>query len=147
MNDWDSFLQTTKKLVRKNRKLLFFKKYTGVFIDDIREEIDQDRVTNPKVESFSKNEKKRFMVQSTLDLHGYTSEQAYHQLLLDFMNEKKRCGVRDLLIITGGSERDSKTIRTMFLKMVDNELSHLIAKITRAPNNTGAFYVKLRKNL
>lgn len=145
MTDWDSFLQTTKKLVRKNKKVLFFKKYTEVFIGDIQEETDQGRVTKRKVESFSKNEKKRFMVQSTLDLHGYTSEQAY-QLLLDFMNEKMRCGVRDLLIITGGSEQDNKAIRTMFSKMVDNKLSHLIAKITCAPNNTGAFYVKLRKN-
>ena len=97
-----------------------------------------------KVDEFSKNEKRTFDAQATLDLHGYTEEAAF-AAILNFLDDAYQRGLRNLVIITGGSANNSKTLRNMFLSRVSADFSPLIAKVTCPSDNTGSFWVKLRK--
>ena len=143
MSDWLEFLKTTVKLKRKNKKMTFITKPTQVYIQKKEDEYVAP-LSSKIVDDFSKNEKRKFYTQATLDLHGYHEKEAIETLIF-FLKQSKERGYRNVLIITGGSERDGKVLRKMFIKSVYSELSHLISKITCPPHNTGAFYVKLRK--
>lgn len=143
MSDWLDFLKTTVKLKRKNKKLTFIKKPTQVYVPKQEDEYVAPQVSKI-VDNFSKNEKRKFYTQATLDLHGYHEKEAI-EAIIHFLKLSKERGYRNVLIITGGSEQDGKVLRKMFIKSVYSELSYLISKITCQPHNTGAFFVKLRK--
>ena len=142
-NEWTNFIQTVKKLERKNKFIICRKRFKGVFmpVDDQKQykEIDYR-----KVDDFSKNEKRSFESHAMLDLHGYTEEKAYAAIMTFLENSYQR-GFRNLIIITGGSANSSKKLRKMFVDKISTDFSPLIAKVTCPSDNTGSFWIKLRK--
>ena len=145
MDKWLEFLATTTKLKRKNKKITFIKRSKEVSwnTDEIKIPI---ALSQKKVDAFSSREIERFEIDRTLDLHGLTELQAVERLKI-FISAALDDGKRNLLIITGGSASDSKVLRKMFIRFVHEEFSHAISRITCQPNNTGAFFIKLRKHI
>ena len=145
MDKWLEFLASTTKLKRKNKKITFIKRSKEVRwnTDEIKIPI---ALSQKKVDAFSSREIERFEIDRTLDLHGLTELQAVERLKI-FISAALDDGKRNLLIITGGSASDSKVLRKMFIRFVHEEFSHAISRITCQPNNTGAFFIKLRKNV
>ncbi len=143
MNEWEQFLSLTKKLERKNKKIIFRKRVRQIIQDDA--EIISEYSEKPHiVDQFSKNEKRNFIAEATLDLHGYTSKEATIEIL-EFLNKSYKYNKRNLAVITGGNLSDSKVLRKMFMSMCKHELSHFISKISCPTQNTGMFLIKLRK--
>lgn len=145
MDKWLEFLATTTKLKRKNKKITFIKRQK-----EVRWNTDEIKIpvalSQKKVDAFSSREIERFEIDRTLDLHGLTELQAVERLKI-FISAALDDGKRNLLIITGGSAKDSKVLRKMFIRFVHEEFSHAISRITCQPNNTGAFFIKLRKHI
>ena len=142
-DEWTSFLKTTKKLDRKNKVVICRRRLKGVFLAE-DEQKRYKEIDFKKVDEFSKNEKRTFSIHARLDLHGYTEEKAF-SAILNFLEDSYQRGFRNLVIITGGSTSDNKTLRKMFVDRVSSDFSPLIAKVTCPSDNTGAFWVKLRK--
>lgn len=148
MNDWDLFIKDVSKLKRKNKSVIFRKRFSVEGIEN--SEGDPFLLADKslfKVEAFSKKQKKDFREERYLDLHGMTVDDAM-AATEEFLKASSLDGIRNVIIITGGSERLNKAIRSNFLAMAHNDFSYLISMVstaTREKGGTGAFYVKLRK--
>lgn len=149
MNDWDLFIKNVSKLKRKNNPVIFRKR----FLVEEMKRFDGDLflLTDKgpfNVEHFSKRQKRNFQGKRTLDLHGMTVDGAM-TAVEEFLKTNFLEGIREVIIITGGSERLNKAIRSNFLVMVHRDFSYLVSMVSTAMRDkggTGAFYVKLRKN-
>jgi DNA-nicking Smr family endonuclease len=96
-------------------------------------------------------------IDATLDLHGYSQDQAYVMLQTFLMKAKAR-GLRTLLVITGKGARETMhvpiyhvsrgVLRHRFLEWVEGPFREHIASVKQAHQRhggSGAFYVIMRK--
>lgn len=96
--------------------------------------------------------KGRMRIDARLDLHGYTEEQAYTQLL-GFLNAARNSGARCVLLVTGKGRRDrtgSGKLKAIVPKWL-NEAAFRpsVLSVTYAQQRDGgdgALYVLLRKS-
>ena len=89
----------------------------------------------------------RLPVESTLDLHGLTIEQARHRLI-DFLDACKQSGHRHVLIVHGkGFRSQSKPVIKPMVNRWLREADEVLAFCSAQPQDggTGAVYVLLRK--
>ena len=149
MNSWDLFIKDVSKLKRKNKTIMFRKRFSVSeirkhFVDDLY--IPDDRQFD--VEPLTQRQKEKFSEKAILDLHRCTVDEAM-ATAEDFLKENFKAGIRDVMIITGGSEKLNKAIRATFLHKVYHDFSCFISRIstaTRTKGGTGAFFIKIRKN-
>lgn len=150
MSIWDDFLkeENVKKIEKKNKQILFYKRICSSNKLNSQNNQNELSLSRFEVNIFDKKNKRNFKAQAVLDLHGYTVSRAM-SIVQDFFFENAKQNIRNLLIITGGSEKVNKAIRVNFIDKVHNEFSPLVSMISTASKEnggTGAFYVKLRKN-
>ncbi|WP_333023257.1 Smr/MutS family protein [Wolbachia endosymbiont of Pentidionis agamae] len=95
---------------------------------------------------------KKYSINSTLDLHGYTLTSA-HSKLESFITENYFKNSRCLLIITGYGNKtlNTGTIRANFLNWLESDkIKHMILYCNQAVNKhggNGAYYVILKKGI
>ncbi|MBY0354827.1 MAG: Smr/MutS family protein [Rickettsiales bacterium] len=86
--------------------------------------------------------------QAVLDLHGLTSEEAFHQFA-HFIEQCHRHDKRFVLVITGKGKMGTGKLREGFTRWLDLcPLRHLVQSFEPAQprdGGSGAFYVKLRR--
>lgn len=153
--DWKDYIGGIKKLNRKNKKV-FFRKVFSINnvpnLDDVvsySDELKYKDHTFLSIRKFLKTEIKNFNRGHVIDLHGFTLKDAMEQLE-KFILEKAALGINDIIVITGGSEKNNKTIRRNFLERVERDLSSFISVVSvadRHDGGEGAFYVKIRKSV
>jgi len=96
----------------------------------------------------SRKQKRHFSSERTIDLHGYTKEQAFIALIR-FFNSCQREGVRKALVITGGNNMRETTLRKYFQIWVREKFGNYISSCTFANiwhGGEGAFYITIKRN-
>ncbi len=96
---------------------------------------------------FGRKEKRKFTSEKSLDLHGYTREEAYIALIR-FFESCQNEGVKQALVITGGNDLRNTTIRKSFQIWVKENFGNYISSCTPANiwhGGEGAFYVRIKK--
>ena len=88
-------------------------------------------------------------INMSIDLHGYTIDQAHRIFYKSFCNAVSQ-GLRLMLVITGKGNRNEASIRNQLMNWVNlPEISSNIIYITHAIQShggEGAFYIVLRRN-
>lgn len=167
LEEWNSFKKKCKKSnnvdfsnITKNGKVLLdiIKKSTKSreIYNNINETISNNNFILEKDSSLgidSNNDKKlsqgKYKIDYTLDLHGFTIEEAYQKIKLVFEQANVR-NYRCLLIITGkGLHSQNKTIKSSITEWLKEPyFSSKIIKYTDAQKihgGSGAIYVLLKK--
>ena len=109
--------------------------------------IERHIFTESRLINFSRKEKRHFMPEKTVDLHGLTRDEAFERLLLFFMQCQKS-GVRKALVITGGNNLRNSTLRAAFQKWIRDDFGNFVIKCTVSEifhGGEGAFYVLIKK--
>lgn len=105
--------------------------------------VDRESYLTP----ISRKQKRHFSSEKTIDLHGYTREQAF-LALIRFFSSCQREGVRKALVITGGNNMRETTLRKSFQVWVREKFGNYISSCTCANiwhGGEGAFYVILKR--
>ncbi len=153
--NWEEYINGIKKLQRKNRKVFFKKIFNINDVPNLNDSVLNNSMFKHESDDFlsvrdlMKNERKNFKKEHVIDLHGFTLNDAMEQLE-KFIIEKAAIGISDIIVITGGSWKNNKTIRKSFLERVERELSAFISVVScadRIDGGEGAFYVKIRKSM
>ena len=95
----------------------------------------------------SRKQKRHFSSEKTIDLHGHTRDQAF-LALIRFFNSCQREGVRKALVITGGNNMRTTTLRKSFQIWVREKFGNYVSSCTCANiwhGGEGAFYVVLKR--
>lgn len=95
----------------------------------------------------SRKQKRHFSSEKTIDLHGYTRDQAF-LVLIRFFNFCQREGVKKALVITGGNNMRETTLRKSFQIWVRENFGNYVSSCTSANiwhGGEGAFYVTIKK--
>ena len=95
----------------------------------------------------SRKQKRHFSGEKTIDLHGYTKDQAF-LALIRFFNSCQREGVKKALVITGGNNMRETTLRKSFQIWVRENFGNYVSSCTSANiwhGGEGAFYVTIKK--
>ena len=97
--------------------------------------------------TMSRKQKRKFQGEKTIDLHGYTREKAFVELIR-FFNSCQQNGIRKVLVITGGNNMRETTLRKSFQIWIREKFGHYVTSCTSANiwhGGQGAFYVTLKK--
>ena len=97
--------------------------------------------------SISRKQKRKFEYEKTIDLHGYTKEEAF-MALIRFFNSSQREGIRKVLVITGGNNMRETTLRKHFQIWIREKFGNYVTSCTPANiwhGGQGAFYLTLKK--
>ncbi|MCR4624273.1 MAG: Smr/MutS family protein [Alphaproteobacteria bacterium] len=97
--------------------------------------------------SMSRKQKRKFEYGKTIDLHGYTREEAF-MALARFFNSCQREGTRKVLVITGGNNMRETTLRKHFQIWVREKFGNYVTSCASANirhGGQGAFYLILKK--
>ena len=97
--------------------------------------------------ALSRKKKRKFEYERSIDLHGFTREEAFITLIR-FFNSCQREGIRKILVITGGNNMRETTIRKHFQIWVRENFGNYITSCTPANiwhGGQGAFYLILKK--
>ena len=95
----------------------------------------------------SRKQKRHFLSEKTIDLHGYTRDQAY-LALIRFFNACQKDGVKKVLVINGGNNMRNTTLRKSFQIWVREKFGNYISSCTSANirhGGEGAFYVVIKR--
>lgn len=115
----------------------------------IRERSEQILISKEStLTSLSRKQKRKFEYEKTMDLHGYTREEAF-LALVRFFNSCQRNGVRNVLVITGGNNMRETTLRKHFQIWVREKFGNYVTSCSPANiwhGGQGAFYVTLKKS-
>ena len=117
------------------------------FIEKNLPPIERYSLTKNQLECFDRKEKRKFLPERTLDLHGFTQEEAFQALIRFFVN-CQQSRVRKVLIITGGHALRNSVIRASFQKWIHESFGNFVSRCAVAEihhGGEGAFYVVLRK--
>lgn len=109
----------------------------------IREFVSKESYLTP----ISRKQKRHFSSEKTIDLHGYTRDQAYFALIR-FFNACQKDGVKKALVITGGNNMRNTTLRKSFQIWVREKFGNYITSCTSANiwhGGEGAFYVIIKR--
>ena len=118
-----------------------------LFIEKSLPPIERFSFTKNQLSNFDRKEKRKFSPERTLDLHGFTQEEAFHALIR-FFSSCQQSGIRKVLVITGGHALRNSVIRASFQKWICESFGNFVAKCSVAEihhGGEGAFYVVLRK--
>jgi DNA-nicking Smr family endonuclease len=90
-----------------------------------------------------------FALSSTLDLHGYSLDQAFH-VFINFITNAYKNSIREVLVITGkGSPENPSSIKLELKRWIEyTEICNFILDYKTAPagkGGEGAVLIKLRK--
>lgn len=94
----------------------------------------------------SRKQKRSFVADKTIDLHGFNQSQAFTQLL-NFFIQCQNENVKKVLVITGGSDNRHSVLREAFEVWVRQELSGFVSSYCHASSQCGgdgAFFVILK---
>ena len=155
MND---FMSDITKIVIKNPTINFTKKKKNIVV----KVIDDDELLS-KVNMFScspsqkfgqnilhqisKKRRRSFVIEKTIDLHGFTRNIAFAKLSR-FFHECRKNEITCVLVITGGSNLRESVLRQFFLEWMKDTLSLYISSYSEANlknGGQGAFYVVLKR--
>ncbi|MBO6056409.1 MAG: Smr/MutS family protein [Alphaproteobacteria bacterium] len=98
--------------------------------------------------SMSRKQKRKFEYEKTMDLHGYTREEAF-MALVRFFNSCQGEGIRKVLVITGGNNMRETTLRKHFQIWVREKFGNYVTSCSSANirhGGQGAFYLTLKKD-
>ena len=138
-----------KPLTVKNATISLRKQKPAIqfFIEKNLPPIERYSLTRNRLDSFDRKEKRNFFPERTLDLHGFTREEAF-QALIRFFADCQQSGIRKVLIITGGHALRNSVIRASFQKWIRESFGNFVLKCSVSEihhGGEGAFYVVLRK--
>lgn len=108
--------------------------------------IDKSAGEERKKPNISKKKLSKFPVQRTLDLHGFTAEQARAEVEF-FLKESRRLGLRKVLIIHGKgyhSEGQPVLKKEVFRLLEKNPLTGSFGPADRKEGGSGAVWVLLK---
>jgi len=115
----------------------------------IRERSEQILISKEStLTSLSRKQKRKFEYEKTMDLHGYTSEEAF-LALIRFFSSCQRNGIRNVLVITGGNNMRETTLRKHFQIWVREKFGNYVTSCSPANiwhGGQGAFYVTLKRS-
>lgn len=97
----------------------------------------------------SRKQKRHFLTEKTIDLHGYTRETAFI-VLIRFFNSCQQNGIRKVLVITGGNNMRETTLRKHFKIWVRENFGNYVSSCTYANiqhGGEGAFYVIIKRGI
>lgn len=158
---WDIFKRTLMPIAREksiiNKKNLTVGRKVDVQINNIiiqnkallkiNHRNNQDTQILPN--NISRLQKRRFMPQARIDLHGYCVNDAFLILETFFL----KCIINNqtnVLVITGGNNAKNSKIRSEFLRAINEKFSRIIVAYSIAnakDGREGAFYLVLNKNI
>ncbi len=95
----------------------------------------------------SPKELRQIAIDASIDLHGFTSEQAEQKLIL-FIQKAQQRGCRWVCIITGKGTVERPSVLKKMLPQVLETMAHLVVGFSKAKQHhggDGAFYVKIRR--
>lgn len=105
---------------------------------------------NQQVQLLSINDIKNFTIQSTLDLHGYTVDEAW-KAFDTFIKKSYHLKLRMVLVITGKGKHGNHPgiLQSMILKWIPTYPQYVIGYLHALPKHggSGALCIRLRKNL
>ena len=138
-----------KPLTVKNAIISLRKQKPAIrfFIEKNSPPIERYSFAKSQLSNFERKEKRKFLPERSLDLHGFTQEEAF-QALIRFFANCQQSGIRKVLIITGGHALRNSTIRASFQKWICESFGNFVSKCAVAEihhGGEGAFYVVLRK--
>ncbi len=114
----------------------------------ITEKSDQILITKEStLTSLSRKQKRKFEYEKSMDLHGYTREEAF-LALIRFFSSCQQNGIRKVLVITGGNNMRETTLRKHFQIWVREKFGNYVTSYSPANiwhGGQGAFYVTLKK--
>lgn len=94
----------------------------------------------------NRKQKRKFIVEKSIDLHGYTKDEAFNALL-NFFETCQLFGVKKVLVITGGNALRETTLRKSFQIWIKENFGNYVTSCTSANiwhGGQGAFYVILK---
>ena len=143
MNDtWELFSKSITRLAcNKTRKIKSAALPQFVFVKTVRTKIIPNR--NADVVTMSKRDKRKFVYQNKLDLHGCTTETLFDKLQR-FCEMNIQNGIRNVEIITGKGNGIMKTQTQIWLQIHSRYIISYTTKQDKY-NQGGSFLVKLRK--
>ena len=95
----------------------------------------------------SRKERRSFIIEKSIDLHGCTKEEAY-LALIKFFNSSQEEGIRKTLVITGGNSLRETTLRKSFQFWIKENFGNYVTSCSPANiwhGGEGAFYVCIKK--
>lgn len=131
---------TVKHTTIGHRKINYLKKKVSI------EEI-QFVSQKSFLQKLTRKEKRNFIYEKSIDLHGYTRDESFN-ILIDFFMRCREENIRKVLVITGGNNLRHTTLRKSFQTWVKESFGNLIRSCTLANiqhGGEGAFYVSLKK--
>lgn len=144
-DDWQTFKEKITPLKTKPYHELVFKTFVKVQKHDLS--LDVIKTSKTLICPFSRVQRRKFMPEKTIDLHGMTQHEALLHLT-KFIEISWNQGYKALLVITGKGSLNKATLRTSFpVWAKDFPLNQWIVSLTQARSEhggQGSFYVLLK---
>jgi DNA-nicking Smr family endonuclease len=143
--DWQREISTVEKLKTQNRFISLDKQTKFTAPKTEQHQSSQTAVPQHNANTFKKFQAGKIFIESTLDLHGFSQDQAFDKLK-EFVIKSFKQNHRVLLIITGKSGVLKQEIpRWLSLEPLASMILSL-KEAKQKDGGSGALYILLRKN-